>query len=261
MTRAKVPYINNPVLSNVNAASTAASNHGERLTLLAREHPLWDHELLKRCRDGRLTLTEVRALGAQMYKFSREFSRYLAKALAVCMQEEARIIIAENLWDELGAGDLACTHPSLFRRFTRAIGIDDERLEEIPAEPETLRLIDTYLGFADKYGVLGALGAICYASEGTVAKLYSQIGKGLLRTVMFKKGDLVFFDLHIHADEGHAAKLEEVITPLMRTPKDFDIVAEAVKEGLNARYDFFDGVLRAGAARSARNPRNWRAVG
>ncbi|HTP94624.1 MAG TPA: iron-containing redox enzyme family protein [Burkholderiales bacterium] len=243
------------------AKKEQVTDHAERLRRIGREHPLWNHELIKRCRSGRLTLTEVRTLGAQMYKFSREFSRYLAKALAVCPHEDARVVIAENLWEELGEGDPARCHPALFRRFTRAIGIDDERLELIPAEPETQRLVDTYLGFADKYGVLGALGAICYASEGIVATLYSQIERGLVRSISFKKDDLIFFDLHIHVDNGHANQLESVIAPLMTTPESFEVVTRAIREGLDARYAFFDGVLRAAAARKARAPRNWRAVG
>ena len=67
------------------------TDYVERLRQMSRGHSLWNHPLIKRCRSGRLTLTEVRTLGAQMYKFSREFSRYLAKALAVCPYEDARV--------------------------------------------------------------------------------------------------------------------------------------------------------------------------
>ena len=171
------------------------------------------------------------------------------------------MVIADNLWDELGEGDMARAHPVLFRRFTRAIGIDDARLEQIPAEPETRALIDTYLGFAGKHGLVGSLGAICYSSEGIVATLYSHLQKALMRTITFKPEDLIFFDLHIHVDDGHAKQLEEVIAPMLRTQADFDAVTAAVKEGLDARCRFFDGVLRASAERAARSPRHWRAVG
>jgi pyrroloquinoline-quinone synthase len=180
-----------------------------------------------------------------MYKFSREFSRFLAKALAVCPHEGVRVIIAENLWQELGGGDPARSHPVLFRRFTRALGIDDVALEAIPAEPETAKLIDAYLGFAEKYGVVGALGAICYASEGIVGALYAHIQTGFTRTIQFEKDALVFFDLHIHIDDGHADKLEYVIEPLLNTPHDVNAVRMAIDEALDARCRFFDGVLRA----------------
>ena len=53
-------------------------------------------------------------------------------------------------------------------------------------------------------GVVGVLGALCYASEGIVAALYSHIEKGLLGAVRFEKSALVFFDLHIRVDDGHA---------------------------------------------------------
>ena len=80
MASAQVLFIEDSKLGKANAAP---ANHAERFRQIGRNHPLWNHELLNRCRNGRLTLTEVRTLGAQMYKFSREFSRYLAKALAV----------------------------------------------------------------------------------------------------------------------------------------------------------------------------------
>lgn len=227
----------------------AAANHAEAFRELGRQHPLWKHELLERCRSGRLGLAEVRTLAVQMYKFSREFSRYLAAALAACAHEEARIVIAENLWEELGEGDLAQSHPVLFRRFTRAIGIDDKTLEATPPEPETQALIDTYLGFAERYGVVGALGAICYSSEGIVGALYSHLQNGLVRSIPFERDALVFFDLHIHVDDGHAAQLEKVLGPLVRSREDFDRVSAAIQQGLDARCRFFDGVLRAAARR------------
>lgn len=220
-------------------------NPSVRFKQIAEEHSLWSHPLVERCRRGRLTLPEVRVLGAQMYKFSHEFSRFLASALLACPHEEARVVIAENLWEELGEGELARTHPALFRRFARALGIDDRTLAATPAEPETTALIDTYLGLADQFGLAGALGAICYASEGIVAALYSHIEKGLLSAISFEKNALEFFDLHIRVDDGHAGKLEKVLIPLLQTAEDSNRVERAVQVALDARCRFFDGVLRA----------------
>lgn len=212
---------------------------------IAQAHALWSHPFVERCRAGRLTVEQVRVLGGQMYQFSREFTRFLAKALAVCHDETARMVIAENLWEELGEGDPERAHAALFRRFTRALGISDLQLAAIPPEPETAALIDTYLGLSDRHGVLGILGALCYASEGIVGALYSQIEAGLLSAVAFERQDLVFFDEHICVDDGHADKLESVLLPCLHSARDIEAVETAIREALDARCRFFDGVLRA----------------
>ena len=227
------------------ALGSAAPDASARLRQIAEAHPLWRHPFVERCRAGQLTLAQVRVLAGQMYKFCHEFPRFLATALASCTHEEARMVIGENLWEELGEGDPQRAHAALFRRFTKALGLDDALLLAVPAQPETAALIDTYLNLSARYGVLGILGALCYASEGIVAALYSHIKHGLLRTVPFDKEALVFFEVHIHVDDGHADKLESVMLPMLRVPQDVHLVEQAIRAALDARCRFFDGVLRA----------------
>jgi pyrroloquinoline-quinone synthase len=218
-----------------------------RFKQVAAAHALWRHPFVERCRAGQLTLAQVRVLGAQMYKFCREFPRFLATALAACQHEEQYMVIGENLWDELGKGDPQQAHAALFRRFTKALGLDDAQLSVIPAQPETAALVDTYMDLTRRYGVLGILGALCYASEGIVGDLYSQIQRGLLRALPFNKEALVFFEVHVHVDDGHADRLESILLPMLRTQHDMQIVELAINDALYARCRFFDGVLRAAA--------------
>jgi len=215
-----------------------------RFRLVAETHRLWRHPFVEQCRAGQLTLAQVRVLGAQMYKFCHEFPSFLALALASCPQEDARIVIGENLWEELGEGDLQRAHAALFRRFTRALGLDDAQLSAVPALPETSALINTYRNLSDHYGVLGILGALCYASEGIVAALYTHIQTGLLQAASFDRDALMFFEVHIHVDSGHADKLESVLLPMLVAPQDELLVEEAVRTALDARCRFFDGVMR-----------------
>jgi pyrroloquinoline-quinone synthase len=223
---------------------TLATDAPTRFRQVAEAHPLWRHPFVERCRSGQLTLPQVRVLGAQMYKFCHQFPSFLGMALAACPEEDARLVIGENLWEELGEGDPQRAHAALFRRFTRALGIDDAQLATIPAQPETAALIDTYRNLSDRFGVLGILGALCYASEGIVAALYSHIQAGLLQASPFDREALMFFEVHIHVDDGHADKLESILLPMLRTPQDEDLVAQAIGVALDARCRFFDGVLR-----------------
>lgn len=211
---------------------------------MTQTHPLWNHTFLQRCRAGELSLPEVRILAGQMYKFSKEFNRILASILACCSDEAAQWVILENLFDEMGQGDLSQTHPELFRRFTRAIGIDDDALTRLPTAPETQAMIDTYLNLAQQYGYVSALGAVCFASEGIVNTLYSQLFKGIRGATPFPQGSLVFFEMHIHMDDSHAANLAAIVSPRIQSDEQALDAHRAILEAMDARVHFFDGIER-----------------
>jgi pyrroloquinoline-quinone synthase len=211
---------------------------------LTETHPLWTHPFLIRCRSKTLTLSEVQTLAVQMYKFSKEFNRILASILSHCPDDQAQLVILDNLFDEMGQGDLVQSHPELFRRFTRAIGIDDSELNEMPAEPETQVMIDTYLGLAHQYGYLSALGAVCFASEGIVNALYTQLYHGIRDAAPLPADALVFFAVHIDVDDGHAAKLADLIEPRLKNETQAVDMHRAILEAMDARVHFFDGIQR-----------------
>jgi pyrroloquinoline-quinone synthase len=215
---------------------------------VARRHPLWIHPFLGRCREGRLELWDVRALAVQMYRFTQAFTGILASALVRCPDEEVRLVVAENLWEEMGEGDAERCHAALFRRFTRAIGISDAELHAAPILPGTQRLIDTYVGLADRYGYIGALGAVCYASEGIVSSLYRAILTGIEGAVPVPREALAFFDVHLVVDTGHADKLERVVNPRVKTAEQAHRVRAAIREAMDARVAFFDDVDADGRA-------------
>lgn len=215
---------------------------------LTERHPLWRHPFLEQCRDGELTLAEVRVLAVQMYKFSQAFNRILAGIMACCPDESAQMVIMENLLDEMGQGDLTHAHPELFRRFTRSLGIDDGTLQITPPEPETQAMIDTYLALPQQYGYLAAVGAVCFASEGIVNSLYTQIRQGIVGVSPFSAEALSFFEVHIDLDDDHAAHLEALIEPRLKTVEDSICLNRAIKKAMDSRLQFFNGIQRASAA-------------
>jgi pyrroloquinoline-quinone synthase len=222
--------------------STLIKNSFREITV---NHSLWKHEFLTRCRTDNLCLQDVQVLAVQMYKFSKEFNRILASILSCCQDEVAQLVILENLFDEMGQGDINQSHPELFRRFTRALGIDDKTLATLPTAPETLALIETYLRIPHQYGYLAALGAICYASEGIVSSLYTQLYTGIVGSAPFPKESLIFFEVHIDVDDSHAAKLAAVIEPHIVALSEEDIkVKLAIVEAMDARVQFFNGIQR-----------------
>jgi pyrroloquinoline-quinone synthase len=222
----------------------SASSFMQSFRNLTEMHPLWTHPFLMRCRAGELTLPEVQSLAVQMYKFSKEFNRILASILSRCPDDQAQLVILDNLFDEMGQGDLSQSHPELFRRFTRAIGIDDSELHDIPTEPETQAMIDTYLGLSHQYGYLSALGAVCFASEGIVHSLYTQLYHGIRGAAPLPPDSLIFFEVHIDVDDGHAAKLADLIEPRLKNETQAVDMHRAILEAMDVRVQFFDGIQR-----------------
>lgn len=217
-------------------------------------HPLWNHEFLIRCRTTQLTLAEVQILAVQMYKFSKEFNRILAGILSRCPDDSAQQVILENLFDEMGQGDPTLAHPELFRQFTRALGIDDATLSSLPTAPETCHLIDTYLNLPHQYSYLAALGAVCFASEGIVNTLYTQLQRGIAEAAALPKEALIFFDVHIDVDDSHAAHLAALIEPRITTTEVAMDVNRAILDAMNARVCFFDGIVRQTSALTCATP-------
>ncbi|WP_414544270.1 TenA family transcriptional regulator [Nostoc sp. CCY0012] len=211
---------------------------------IAANHPLWNHDFLHRCRTGDLLLPDIQILAVQMYKFSKEFNRILAGILSCCPDETTQLVILENLFDEMGQGNIHQSHPELFRRFTRALGIDDDTLAALPTAPETLALIETYLKIPRQYGYIPALAAVCYASEGIVSSLYTQLYQGIVDAAPLPKESLIFFELHIDVDDSHAAKLAAVIEPRINLIDEFEQIQLAITEAMDARTEFFNGIQR-----------------
>lgn len=209
---------------------------------VAKEHPLWSHPFLSRCRSGNLKRSEVRILAVQMYKFSKQFNRILASILCCCLDDEAQLVILDNLFDEMGRGDQSQAHPELFRQFTRSIGINDDELERYVTYPETQNLIDTYVALSDEYGYLSALGAVCFASEGIVHALYTQLYHGIQGSEPLSAESLIFFTVHLDVDDGHAAKLAALIDPRIQDQSQAVDMHRAILDAMDARVQFFDGI-------------------
>ena len=211
---------------------------------VTQNHPLWEHKFLNRCRTQSLSLDEVKILAIQMYKFCREFCQILTTISNHCADADAQMVIMENLLDETGLGNPNMAHPELYRRFTRALGIDDQTLDATPANPETQNLINTYLKLAEEYGYLAAIGAVCFASEGIVNTLYTQLRLGITNAGSFSDDDLLFFHLHIDIDDEHAQNMAVLLDGKITDSKQATDINRAILEAMDARVEFFNGIER-----------------
>jgi pyrroloquinoline-quinone synthase len=211
---------------------TITQSHVERL----REHPF-----IRRCREGTITRHELNVFLTQQAKYSRYFTRYLCALISNLQDNEDVMRLAANLVEELGFGeDAGEPHSTLFARMLAELGV---RQHEVPTFPETEHLIDTALHYCKQLNPAYGLGALCLGAEAIVAPLYSDIIEGFLANGV-KREQLKFFEIHVDCDDDHAETMREILARMQsERPQDSTLILEGAQAMIDARLEFFNGVL------------------
>lgn len=205
-----------------------------------------DHTaFLTGCREGTVTRRELEVYLVQQHHYSKHFTRYLCALLVNLATDEDREALIENLFEEMGLGDLGEEpHSKIYRDMLNALQLDPKAE---PALPETVALVDTMLKNCLSTNPLRGLGALCLAAEAIVPHLYSQILHGL-RAHEFPEQHLRFFPLHIEGDDDHALTMKAIIDrELARNPGALSELLVGAQECMERRTAFFEAVSRAAA--------------
>ena len=136
------------------------------------------------------------------------------------------------------------THPAIFRRFLKALGVSAEIVERNEAIPETRHMIAEYQDVCRNGHWLEAMGAMGPGTECVVPALYTFIEEGLARSGFLAREDYLFWTIHIHCDDGHGANIIKAISPFARTREDQQRITRGAGRVLDARATWFDGLAR-----------------
>ncbi len=142
----------------------------------------------------------------------------------------------------LRAGQL--THPALFRRFLRALGVAPERIDEIEPLPETARFIEEYRQVCRDGHWMEAMGAMGPGTECVVPGFYRPIEQGLANSGLLTTDDYIFWTIHIHCDDGHGKNIIDAMAPFATTREAQQRIEAGARRVLDARALWFDGLLR-----------------
>ena len=195
---------------------------------------------LTRCREGSVTRGELREFVVQQYHYARHFPRYLCALLANIQDEQSRLRLIENLFEESGfAGGNGRTHSQIYREMMERMGI---QMDREPIKPTTKALIDTMFGYCRNANPVVGMGALCLGAEAIVPHVYSQVVKGF-RAVGENEENLEFFRLHIECDDDHAFTMLEMIESELRADgKQLLPLRMAARGTIEARCAFFSAI-------------------
>ena len=222
---------------------------GEFLKGLKREvigHPALTHPFLARFGDGDASEEGVRAFAIQYYRHVRVSRLYLAALISGCRDDERlQLALAGILFDEYGHLNPEETHPALYRRFLRALGISEEQWEAPRTLPEIELYIEAHYALCRHPDVRLGLGALGPASEWPVPPIYVRLSEGLKRAAGLPDKALEIFTSHVTMDVEHARIMMDAVVPYAGDEEGQRTVREGAMRSLDARSVMLDGLYKA----------------
>ena len=223
-------------------------NPDEFLGRLKREvigHSALRHPFLERFGDGEADEEGVRTFGIQYYRHVRVSRLYIAALISGCREDEGlQLALAGILFDEYGHLKPEETHPALYRRFLRALGVSQEEWEEPQTLPEIELYIDAHYTLCRHPDVRLGLGALGPASEWPVPPIYVRLTEGLKKSAGLPDEALEIFTSHVTMDVVHARIMMEAVAPYAEDEEGQRRVREGAMRSLDARSVMLDGLYR-----------------
>lgn len=196
----------------------------------AARHPLYDFIA------ERADLTAFRTFIAAESTVDARFDDLLALT-QLGVSGDAKVEIARNYWDEMGAGDSATVHTTMFSKVCRAIDLNAANLPAPSAEALACgNLLLMYASDRGSYDLaIGALGV----TEALAPFRFRRVIEGWNRLALDDDA-LEYYRLHVHVDDDHTTGwINEVIAPRLETsPETLAPICQGVLTRLNTSLDY-----------------------
>jgi len=217
----------------------------DALEVEVQSHPALHHPFLRRFAQGGHGRLRLWAFGLQHYQLVRVFTSYLEALVKSIPEPEARDWIRRVLEDEYARPhSFDRSHPALYRKFLRALGLSEEDWERAEALPETQAFIERHVELTALRHPAVGLGAVGPGHEWAIPTMFAYLVEGL-RNVGVDEKLLEYFTLHIAQDVEHSRLLRMAMARFAETPDNQARIREGARASLDARARFWAGLYRA----------------
>ncbi len=186
--------------------------------------------------------------------YSGKFTEYVSAVIGNLSDAQHQRILRANLAEERGETDdvdlppdvLASIagrpHSLLYQRFQQALGVDARYVKTAQRCVASESWGRQFLDLCQANECVG-VGAIGIGTELIVSRIYDQILGGLKRHSSLSISERVFFDLHAHCDEAHAAQLLTIAKELAVDSASCEQIEYGAKKAIELRAAFWDEML------------------
>jgi pyrroloquinoline-quinone synthase len=202
---------------------------------------LRSHSFLQRCRNGQVTLEEMKIFLVQQGLYATNFTKYLCAAMANLPSNAEIRPLAQNLFDECGFSGTK-PHAVVYDEMLEGFGLT---LKGAAPLSGTVKLINTMMRHCRSENPSFGTGALNLGAEALVPDFYTDIVKGFVGCGV-SEDQLGFFTLHIVVDDTHATTLGEIMDAIAGDkPSEIRNMVAAGSDLVDARMEFLTSVERA----------------
>lgn len=181
--------------------------------------------------DGSLSLDQVRGFCRQYYLHVREVLRWIGQAYVNCPFPDVRLAIFQNLVEEeLGIYSKTRGHLDLLADFGVAIGLSRDDLENATPNYETAALIDCLELMSRTQPWYVTVAAIGIGFESQVPQTFGRVAAGLKKYYGLNDADVLFWSVHVSADEEHGDISEELVWTQAKTEEQRENIRHWVRK-------------------------------
>ncbi len=177
----------------------------------------------------------------QEYHVSVSFVNWFLIAATLTDNQSSKMVLVENVWEELGSGDITSTHVSILKKFLEDLQVTESQRILLPQTKKYLELMQQIV----QKSFFHAIGALGPANEYLLKLEYSEMHH-LYK--LFRKSSTnsfpepVFFTVNLDADEGHSKRMFDLIETVCTNELEKRQVIDGSQMALDARTLFYDGL-------------------
>lgn len=179
-----------------------------------------DHPLVLAVEAGTATRAQLRLFTEQFYLHIRNMLPWIGQIFVTCPHEEVRTTLVKNLAEEcMGTFTKTKAHPELLLEFGAAIGLDVEATRAADQLPVGRRLTEYFEFMSNCRPWFVPLSAIGIGLESFVPDTFTRLVAGFKDNYELTDEQLVFWTMHILADQEHGDEGIELVSAYAVTPE------------------------------------------
>ncbi len=204
-----------------------------------RERHLLKHPFYVAWTMGELPKETLREYARQYYRFEANFPRFVGAAYSRLPDPADRRLLLENLVDEEGRSP---THPELWLRFARGLGVSERSVASATEMEGTRALLGAYERECVGGSAASGLGAL-YAYESIFPEVAAEKSRGLRAHYgITARGAHEFFRVHTEADVAHSRAERRLLRRVIaKSPERSEEARRGVEASLDGWWKFLDG--------------------
>lgn len=183
------------------------------------------------------------SLAQEFYHLCREFPLFLAAAISHVQDDESRMLLVSNLYEEHGNLDMERLHPALFRQFIRSMGLQPSVIEKVSEGSPGLEAAQAITTVCRQGPAVRALATL-YAIELWFGPACDMVLEGL-RPLALSSEATRFFVVHSGADIVHSEQLRKALLKVCQTESEWRTAVNTAGEASLMFYTLFDFIASA----------------